>query len=264
MDKGIYTALSGGLAKSHELELIANNLANVNTPGFKRDTGTFNEYLSELRRPDTVEALHGEIKAQTLFDGRPNGDKSFVEMDAVYTQFNQGAIQRTGRDFDVAIEGDGFLEVLSPTGVRYTRQGNLSLSNDGTLVTISGYPVLSKGTLEPEGRIIRLMQGKPEFTPDGSIYQNGNRITQLSIQTFKLPELLEKVGNSYFRNTVQENLSTGQSTVHQYFLESSNVNPVAEMTKLIEATRAYESHLQAIKTYQEIDSQTVNDIARLR
>ena len=87
MDKGIYTALSGGIAKGHELEVVANNLANANTPGFRRDVATFNEYLTELRRQDTVEGLQREITAATLFDGRPAGDKSFVEMDGVYTNF---------------------------------------------------------------------------------------------------------------------------------------------------------------------------------
>ena len=73
MDKGIYTALSGGIAKSHELELIANNLANANTPGFKRDTGTFNEYLTSLRRPDSVDGLQRELRSLTSPDARPAG-----------------------------------------------------------------------------------------------------------------------------------------------------------------------------------------------
>ncbi len=266
MDKGIYVALSGGLAKSHELELIANNLANANTPGFKKDTGTFNEYLTEVRRADTVEGLQREINAATLLDGRPQGDKSFVEMDGIYTMHGQGGLKRTGTAFDCALEGKGFFEVLTPSGVRFTRQGNFSLSKEGVLVTANGFPVLQKGAgAAPEQRVIRFGEGQVEIGGGGQIKQAGQEIATLSMVEFHENQWLEKVGNSYFRNTDEKNEKRGaevQSKVHQGFLENSNVNAVQEMTRLIEATRAYESQLQAVKTYQEIDARSVNEIAR--
>ena len=135
MDKGIYTALSGGLAKSREVELIANNLANATTPGFKRDTGTFYEYLTEVRRNDSVDGVQREIQSLSDPNARPTGDKSFVELDGVYTDFRQGTLQKSGRALDMAIEGTGFFEVLTPAGVRYTRQGNFSIDSEGRLVT---------------------------------------------------------------------------------------------------------------------------------
>jgi flagellar basal-body rod protein FlgG len=267
MDKGIYTALSGGIAKAHELELLANNLANVNTPGFKRDTGTFNEYLTELRRPDSPEGLRRDIAAEAAFDGRPSGDKSFVEMDGVYTDFSQGNLERTNRPLDVAIEGNGFFEVLTPSGIRYTRQGNFSVNQDGQLVTVNGYAVLARGQgagVPPEQRTIRLGQGAVSIGEDGSISQNGARVAQLSVGHFYENQWLEKAGNGYYRNTDPGNTDAGvgESRLHQGFIEGSNVNPVREMTRLIEATRAYESHMQAIKTYQEIDGKTVADIVK--
>ncbi len=274
MDKGIYTALSGGIAKGHELELVANNLANANTPGFRRDIGTFNEYMTELRRQDTVEGLQREITAATLFDGRPAGDKSFVEMDATYTSHNQGTVYSTGRALDLAIEGKGFLEVLTPSGIRYTRQGNLSLSENGTLVTSNGFPVLGQrsqdvgegalGNEEATGRLIQLKDGDFRVSEDGSLFQNNERIGSLAVVEFKEDQWLEKVGNTYFRNVHPENrVDESKSTrVHQAFLEGSNVNAVAEMTKLIEITRSYESHMQAIKAYQDIDKKSVNEIAK--
>lgn len=278
MDKGIYTALSGGIARAHEVELLANNLANVNTPGFKRDSGTFNEYLTELRRHDSVEGLKREIENAAL-GGRPAGDKSFVEMDGVYTDFRQGALQRTSRDLDIGLDGKGFFEVLTPTGVRYTRQGNFTLDGEGRLVNGSGHPVMSRdprlalpvtGQFEPtnpEARVIQMGRvGKVEVTPDGRVLQGGAEVATLSVVEFHEPQWLEKVGNSLFRNTHENNLrhSPTETKVHQGFIEGSNVNPVREMTKLIEATRAYESQLQTIKTYGEIDSRSVNDIARQR
>jgi flagellar basal-body rod protein FlgF len=293
MDKGVYTALSGGIAKSHELELIANNLANANTPGFKKDNGTFNEYLTGLRRNDSVESLPREIMAATDLNARPSGDKSFVEMDGVYTDYRQGNIEKTGRTLDVALEGKGFFEVLTPSGVQYTRQGNFNISPQGILVTNNGYPVLSRpakvqGTAPAEGdlfgvinssgkqvpggvrtpgpqqRVINLANGPIEIGQEGIIRQNGIQVAQLNIEEFKEDQWLEKSGNTYFKNTSPNNLNNEdvKSRVHQGFLESSNVNPISEMTRMIEATRAYESHLQAIKTYQEIDAKTANDLTK--
>ncbi len=269
MDKGIYTALSGGVAKSHELELIANNLANANTPGFKRDTGTFNEYLTEQRRVDSVDAVGREINAAAGMEGRPVGDKSFVEMDGIYTDFKQGGLEQTHRRLDVGIEGKGFFEVLTPNGVRYTRQGSFSIGADGRLVTQNGFPVLSRGegsAQDPAARAIRLGQGPVDITNEGTILQNGNPVGTLGIQEFHETQWLEKVGNSYFRNTDQKNLKPGlfSTACTKDFSRVLNVNPVHEMTRLIEATRAYESHMQAIKTYQEIDGRSVNEIAKER
>lgn len=259
MSSGIYTSLSGGMAKSHEVELIANNLANANTPGFKRDTGTFNEYLTGQRRPDDRPILPPSL------DNPPPPDNSLVELNGVYTDFGQGHLERTHRPLDVAIEGKGFFEVLTPTGVRYSRQGNFSLSPDGTLVTVNGFPVLSRsdGGGDPQSRIIKLGQGAIEITPDGTIRQKGQNVATLGLTEFRDPKLLEKRGNAYYLNTVDGNGAPAtQSRLSQGFIEGSNVNPVSEMTRLIEATRAYESHLQAIKTYQEIEGKTANDIAR--
>lgn len=291
MDKGIYTALSGGLAKSREVELIANNLANATTPGFKRDTGTFYEYLTEVRRNDSVDGVQREIQSLSDPNARPTGDKSFVELDGVYTDFRQGTLQKSGRALDMAIEGTGFFEVLTPAGVRYTRQGNFSIDSEGRLVTTSGFPVLSKATQaqvavsdlelkgsppvtgqvpdrqpDPQARVIQLGQGPIQITEDGRILQNGGEVAALSVEEFNEPQWLEKMGNSYYRNTHPNNLKNepAKSKIHQGFIEGSNVNPVSEMTRLIEATRAYESHMQAVKTYQDIDSKSVNEIAKDR
>lgn len=264
MDKGIYTALSGGLAKAREVELIANNLANANTAGFKRDTGTFNEYLTEVRRGDSVDAIQREVQGATG-EGRPSGDKSFVELDAVYTDFRQGTLQKSGRALDVAIEGTGFFEVLTPSGVRYSRQGNFSIDKEGHLVNSSGFPVLSQGAqAAPDQRVIRLGQGPIQITEEGFIIQNGAQLARIGVQEFHETQWLEKMGNSLFRNTNAENIKTGPNStkLHQGFFEGSNVNAVTEMTRLIEATRSYESHMQAIKAYQEIDSKSVNEITK--
>ena len=118
----------------------------------------------------------------------------------------------------------------------------------------------------PEQRVIQLGQGPIQITEDGRILQNGGEVGQLSVEEFHEPQWLEKMGNSYFRNTHPNNLKNEnvKSKIHQGFVEGSNVNPVSEMTRLIEATRAYESHMQAVRTYQDIDSKSVNEIAKER
>ncbi|MCB0416552.1 MAG: flagellar hook basal-body protein [Bdellovibrionales bacterium] len=279
MDKGIFTALSGGIAKAHQLEIIANNLANVDTPAFKRDTATFNEYLPELRRPDTVEALDREIKSQTLFDGRPPGDKSFVELDGVYSDFRQGTLKRTGRSTDLALEGKGFFEVLGPEGeIIFTRQGNFKISDEGVLVTSNGLPVLSanyertpedriirvRDVLSPEQRTVDVSEQRLQFSGDGVISQGEIQLNTVAIREFHESQYLEKVGNAYYRNTDERNLKEGNqgTRLHQGMIEGSNVNPLREMTLLIEASRAYEAQLQAIRTFNEIDGKTANEIAR--
>jgi flagellar basal-body rod protein FlgG len=273
------------------VEVIANNLANATTPGFKRDTGTFNEYLTELRRGDSVEGVQQEVLSLANPDARPSGDKSFVEMDGIYTDFRQGTLQKSGRPLDVAIEGNGFFEVLTPAGIRYTRQGNFSVNKEGRLVNSNGDLVLSKGSqnkvavtdLEVPGaapftgqvsdrqpaaeqRIIQFGEGPVQITQEGAVIQNGVEISRINIEEFEEAQWLEKMGNSYYRNTHPANLKNGtlNSRLHQGFIEGSNVNAVSEMTRLIEATRAYESHMQAIKAYQDIDSKSVNDIAKER
>lgn len=277
MDKGIFTALSGGLAKGRELEIIANNLANASTPGFKRDNGTFHEYLPELRRTDTAEALDREIKAAADYDGRPPGDKSFVELDGIYTDYRQGLLKRTGEPLDLALEGQGFFEVLTPDGIAYTRQGNFKISPEGLLVTANGHPVLSntegppeerviqvRTVISPEQRLVSVNARELQISGDGIISQGDVQLNVIALREFAEPQWLEKIGNSYFRNIRSENMKQGfaGTSLHQGYLESSNVNALAEMTRMIEASRAYESHLQAIKTFNDIDNKTANDIAK--
>src|SRR5690606_18127228 len=129
------------------------------------------------------------------------------------------------------------------------------------LVTANGFAVLSQGAnpdTPPEQRQIVLGQGPVEFAQNGTVLQNRNPIAQIAVTEFHEPQWLEQSGNSYFRNTNPDNrmAASTDSQLRQGFLEGSNVNAVQEMTRLIEATRAYESHMQAIRTYQQIDAKS--------
>jgi flagellar basal-body rod protein FlgF len=143
MATGMWTAASGAAAQSQAVDMVANNLANSDTLGFKKDAPTFKEYLTNVERDHgTVDIPRGAIKDKELYplDGR---DQSFVIVDGTYTNFKQGPLKVTQAPLDVALDGPGFLEVSTPAGIRYTRQGSLKLAQDGRLVTSDGNPVLA-------------------------------------------------------------------------------------------------------------------------
>src|SRR5438874_1021896 len=142
--KGVYSALSGAMAQSHQLDTIAQNIANANTPGFKTDKNAFKEQLTILEKaPDVIPIPRIPASIESFYDFEGT-DKSFVDVDATFTDFSQGGLKATGNNLDVALEGKGFLEVLTPQGSRLTRKGTISLTADGTLVTTDGHPVLQK------------------------------------------------------------------------------------------------------------------------
>jgi flagellar basal-body rod protein FlgG len=202
-------------------------------------------------------------------------------VEGTYTDFAQGRAKLTGNPLDVALEGKGFLEVLGPQGVRYTRHGSLKLSPDGMLVTTEGFPVLSPGDGQeaPEGkpvpredllaRAIRIDVSKPggriTFTTDGKIFQDKLQLGQLSVTEFVDPRLLQKEGGSLFRNDVAANVSqeAGTTRVEQGVLETSNVNAVSEMVELLRATRMFEANEKVVKTYGDLEGRAVNDIGKL-
>lgn len=142
--KDIWISLSGAIAQQQQIDTIANNVANVNTPGFKRDQMVFKEYLTALNKtPEGVDLPNKEWSPKDFYhsDGAELG---FVKPDGSYTVFKQGQLAPTGNPLDLGIFGEGFFEVLTPNGIRYTRKGTFSLSKDGELVTEQGYKVLSK------------------------------------------------------------------------------------------------------------------------
>jgi flagellar basal-body rod protein FlgF len=143
LSSGIWTAASGATAQAQAVEMVANNLANSDTLAFKKDTPTFKEYLVKQERSEGPQDIpRGPIKEKEFYplDGR---DQSFVILDGTYSNFKQGNMKVTQSPLDVAIDGPGFLEVSTPSGIRYTRQGSLKVATDGRLVTSDGNPVLA-------------------------------------------------------------------------------------------------------------------------
>jgi flagellar basal-body rod protein FlgF len=285
----MWTSVSGAAAQAHAVETVANNLANADTNGFKKDMPVFKEYLSSVERDHERPSVHiGPIKDKDI---NPLGDKdqSHVVVHGNYTNFKQGPLKVTKGPFDVALEGPGLIEVSTPDGLKYTRHGSLKVAVDGRLVTNEGYPVLASrggdsaptaisafeggpipGSLSDPGvasRFINLKdRTKISITEKGEIYANGDRVGSMSIVEFNDPRLLKKTGAQYFANTMPESNTSVEATVtkiHQGMLEGSNVNPVEEMTNLIKANRLFEHDLKVMKTYSELMGKEANDIGKL-
>ncbi len=263
--KEIWVPLSGAIAQQRNVDNIANNLANTNTPGFKKDQLTFKEYLTVLEKGQgsQVAALPNKEFSPEDFYKSFGAENSQVLVDGTYTDQTQGQLNHTGNPLDLGINGPGFFEILSPNGIRFTRRGTFSLNNEGVLTNEKGYPILSNQGGNPQDRIIKISGGKISINQEGDIYIDGNNSSKISIVEFNDPQALRKEGNSFYINNDESNKKEGiKSTLHQGFLESSNVNALEEMTNLIKASRHFESIQQIIKAYDNMAGKAVNEISR--
>ncbi len=262
--KGVYTALSGAIAQGQRLDTIANNIANVNTPSFKKDQQVFREYLTAYEKPsDVIQVPKVPASIESFYDNQ-GADRGYVDGSGTYTDFSQGTLKPTGNKLDLALEGDAFYEVLTPQGVRYTRNGSFAIDAEGRLVTKGGHPVLKKGTEDASSRTITVTNPNFTVSSNGDLYVEGNSLAGLSIVNIGQKEALLKTGNSLYslKETFDAKISPNvEGKVHQGFIENSNVNVIQEMTDMIAATRAFDSTQRAIKAYDQMDEQ-VNTIPK--
>ena len=221
---GFYAAALGSLEQEKKLSVIANNLANAGTPGYKKDSVLFRNYLDE---------------------------KSSIQMD-------QGRIRDTGSPLDVALNGNGFLQVQTDSGTLYTRAGNLTLNSENTLVTQQGWPVLGESgpiQLGNAGTDIRIGR-------DGQVFDGKDLVDTLNLVQFPKETPLEKVKNGYFRPASQgiEPTPAEDCTVQQGAIEEANFDMVQEMTGMIETMRAFEAYQKALQAIEQQDSQITNKL----
>ncbi len=267
--KGVYTALSGAIAQSTKLDTIANNIANVNTPGFKRDQQVFSEYLTANEKDPTTVPIPRDVAAIESFYDMQGGDKSYVHEKGTYTDFSQGSLKRTGGKLDLAIDGPGFFEVSSPSGIRYTRAGNFTMDGNGRLVTKEGFPVLKAadaGTPDADRMIQFSGQTSVAISENGQIFQGDDLLGQLSLVNVANPDSLTKIGNNLYgpRPTMTPQLNPIPSpALKQGFVETSNVNVVQEMTDMITTHRVFESTQKAISAYDGMSEKLVNVVGKI-
>ena len=222
MENTLYIALSYQTVMQRQMDVIANNIANVSTPGFKGEQMMFVEYLNDAVGKDDV---------------------SFVQDIAVVRDFREGNFSRTANPLDVAISGKGWLEVDTPNGMRYTRNGHLQIDAKNTLTTASGHPVLGEN-----GRPINMPPngGNIVIAPDGTISVDNQRVDRLKLVNFDNEQLLRKDSESLY-STDAPTLPAPQAKVAQGMIEESNVKPIVEITNMIGAMREFQSAQQMIE-----------------
>ncbi len=274
--KNIWVPLSGQVAQQRKVETIANNIANANTPGFKKDRLTFKEHLTALDKGLEDIDIPREDWSPDDFYKTQGAQNSHVKVDGSYTVHEQGRLDPTNNPLDFALHGKGFFEVSTPQGIRYTRKGNLTVSKEGELITDSGFKLLAKletkasdseaiDKSDIEKRFIKLPEGaRISVSREGEIFNKGALVGRMSIVEFSDVNAIRKEGNSLYINNDEANLKREKvaTSVNQGFIEGSNVNAVQEMSELIRAHRHFENIQKAISTYDSISGKAVNDIAK--
>ncbi len=265
-DKGIFTALSGAVAQGQRLDTLANNIANANTAAFKKDQQVFKEYLTAQEKPlDVLNVPKVPASIESFYDVQ-GGDKGYVDSAGTYTSFAEGPLKATGNQYDLAIKGKGFFEVLSPQGPRLTRNGIFRVSPAGQLVTKEGYPVLRDGVGQPpEGRVIQLTGEAVTVSPQGELLSGNQILARLSVVRPTSNEDLVKQGHSLFAfkpNALGGPLPANDFEIHQGFVEGSNINVVQEMTDMISATRAFEATQKTMTAFDKMNEKLVTEVPR--
>lgn len=271
--KNIWVPLSGQIAQQRKVETIANNIANANTNGFKKDQLAFKEHLTALSKGADIVDLPRKEWSPDDFYRSQGGENAFVRVDGTYTDFEQGPLKPTTNPLDIALFGKGFFEVITPNGVRYTRSGNFTVNKEGELVTPQGFKVLGKsieGSTQTDTNTLAPVKipltSKININKQGEIFNSNGLIGKISIIEFNDYHALKKEGGNLFINNHSENKKTENitTTANQGFIEGSNVNAIKEMSELINAHRHFENIQKAVKTYDQISGQIVNDIADFR
>lgn len=244
MENAAYIALSRQMTLRRELDIVANNIANADTTGFKVEQLLLGTEVGDRARNDMV---------------KPGA--SFVLDNGVGRDYGQGELSQTGRVLDFAIEGEGaFFKLQDGSGEAYTRDGAFTLDAEGKLVTEGGLAVLGDG-----GEIILNPQlGEPTVGSDGTITQDGQPVGRLSVVRFDTLAVLEKGGDGLYRNTSNATGSEANDVrIRQGMLEGSNVNPILEITNLIEISRAYERMTKLIENANDLSRRSVERLGRV-
>ncbi len=259
MVKGLYTAYTGMLNEQHRMDVITNNLANANTNGFKKEGATsqsFDEILS-YKIKDNSEGYN--------ISRRMGRNHPGVKIGEGYTDFSQGPIKNTGNTYDLALSDSGFFAVRftnkdGEDSVKYTRDGNFTLTRQGHLVTQDGDAVL-----DVDNRPIRIDPLlKTEINTSGEVIQDGDVVATIQVTDFEDYNYLERYGENYFQPVDgAEKTEEARGQVYSGYLETSNLSVVTEMVNMITISRAYESNQKVITTYDSTLDIAANQIGRI-
>ncbi|GMO36141.1 MAG: flagellar basal-body rod protein FlgF [Termitinemataceae bacterium] len=275
-----YTGASGMRSQQWKLDAVANNLANVDVDGYKKDVTTFKAFPEMLLRRMNDDGVYrqpfGSSDVAPIIGKLGTG----VELNELFTDFQQGAMKESGNDFDLALNGKGFFTVQTPHGERYTRNGTFHLGKEGYLETKEGYPVLGvNGPLKVKANNFQVDKSgnvwiNAEYADEDLVDRERNTwddtvlLDTLKIVDFDLDRYLKKQGSNLYESTdesgeaqIVEDITRPQ--VIQGFTEASNVNPVIEMVQMIEVNRAYEANQKVIQSGDSMLGTLLNQVARV-
>lgn len=234
-----YVSLSHQMALREQMTLSANNVANMSTPGYKGQEALFHEYL---------------VEGKTAED-----DLSQVVDSEGFRRMDQGPLKQTHNPLDLAITGDGYFTVETPEGPRYTRAGNFALNNEGQIVTAQGHPVLDEA-----GAPIQIPEGENQITvtSKGSVSTEEGEVATLKLVDFNNPQALKQIGDGLYIAEDMEEVAAPEASVLQGAIEGSNVQPVLEMTKMLEILRTYQSVQKMVQSDHDRIRSTIRKLAQ--
>ena len=259
MVKGLYTAYTGMLNEEHRMDVITNNLANIDTTGYKKEGMTSQAFSDVLGYK--IKDL-SEAPTTARYEGILNLG---VKIGEGYTDFSQGPYRQTGNTYDIALGGSGFFTIeytnkAGETSTMYTRDGDFTVTQDGVLVTRDGDFVL-----DPNGNHIQLDPlVESVFSQTGQIFQNGEVVAELGLTDFENYDYLEHYGENFFYPVDGATRIPATARVDQGFLEQSNVSTVDEMVNMIALQRHYETNQRMITTIDSTLQIAANDLGRMQ
>ena len=243
MIKGIYNSLAGMLPGTLRQEVAANNLANANTVGYKKDR----VFLQTM------------LDASLVMQKDANQNPLLLDAERVATDYGQGGLRSTGNPLDVALSGRGYFTVETSNGTRYTRAGAFSLNADGELVDSNGY------TVQGDAGPITIPPGDVTISEAGTIIVNGQEIGKLKVIDFEESDALVKQGENLFKASAgATECPAPQTSMRQGFLEDSNVNVVQEMVEMIKLQNTYQTSARVLMAQDESLNKAVNDVGTVR
>jgi len=243
MENALLIGLSRQMALGRELDVIANNMANVTTNGFKARQARFREYLMPGASADSFAA--------------PDRRLSYVTDGGTPLDISAGTIERTGNPLDVAVKGDGFFAVQTPAGERFTRNGAFTINQAGQLVTSDGHPALGENgpiTFSPQ-------ESGAAIAPDGTVTTSQGQRGKLRLVRFADPQSLRNEGGNLFTSTVPPLPAGATSRLETGAVERSNVRPILEMSRLIEVNRSYTSVAGMVSRMDELRRTAIQRLA---
>jgi flagellar basal-body rod protein FlgG len=282
MIRGWYTGASGMRAQQWRLDAVANNLANIDQDGYKKDVVSFKAFPEMLLRRMDDDGVYknpfGSSDVAPIIGRLGTG----VELNELFTDFQQGAMKQTDSDYDMALDGKGFFAVSTPWGERYTRNGSFQLGKEGYLETKEGYQVLGENgpiqvkannfQIDKEGKIW-INAAIPDdplvlVSRENNTWEQTELLDTLKIVDFDLDRYIQKQGSSLYKATdvsgEAQIIENGKRPrVVQGFVEGSNVDPVLEMVHMIEVNRAYEANQKVIQTGDSMLGVLINQVSKL-